>query len=287
MKIEEVYKQKKRTLSFEIFPPKHEDALQNIDETLDILASLKPDFISITFGAGGSVNNNKTIYLAKKIKEKYGIEPLVHLTGLYYNKAEIDAFLAEMKKNGIENVLALRGDRREDVCAKEDFCFASDLMNHIQKSESDFCVAGACYPEVHPQSKNRVEDINALKHKTENGCAFLVSQLFFENDNFYDFCQFCKVAGVNVPISAGIMPVINKKQIEKMVSLCGAKLPPRFKRILETYGENKEALFDAGLSYAISQIIDLTANGVDGIHLYTMNNPQIAKRIVDGIKRII
>lgn len=287
MKIQEIYKRKRPVLSFEIFPPKKESALKNIDETLRILCELKPDFISVTFGASGNQESiNKTLALAKKIKYEYQVEPLVHLTCLHYTKEQIDAFTKLLHENGIENVLALRGDRNDTIPEQHDFQYASALSEYL-KEHTDFCVGGACYPECHPESKDAVKDIHNLKEKVVAGDAFLISQLFFDNKMFYSFIERCQLANITVPVSAGIMPVVNKKQIEKMVTLCGATLPARFQKILETFAFDEAALFDAGMSYAISQIIDLLATGVDGIHLYTMNNPVIARRICEGIKNIM
>ena len=286
MRLSEIHQQKKNVLSFEIFPPKKDDELKNIDKTLEILCELQPDFISVTFGAGGSSNHNKTIQLAKKIKEEYHVEPVVHLTCLCYDKAEIDAFSKELAEEGIENVLALRGDRNPDVPEKKDFIHASDLITYL-KQTSDFCIAGACYPECHPESKDRVAEMRHLRTKVDAGAQVLLSQLFFDNQFFYRFVEDCRIAGIDVPVTPGIMPVINASQIKRMVTMCGASLPQRFERIIHKYEGNREALFDAGMSYALSQIIDLLANDVDGIHLYTMNNPAAARKICEGIRNII
>ncbi len=286
MKIADIHKQKKNVLSFEIFPPKRDEELKNIDETLGILCELKPDFISVTFGAGGSSNHNKTIELAKKIREEYHVEPVVHLTCLCYDKKEINEFSQVLAAEGIQNVLALRGDRNPNVPEKDDFKHASELTAYL-KEKGDFCIAGACYPECHPESENRIEEMRNLKKKVDAGAEVLLSQLFFDNQYFYRFVDDCRIAGIDVPVTPGIMPVINAAQIKRMVTLCGASLPPKFERIINKYADNKEALFDAGMSYALSQIIDLLANDVDGIHLYTMNNPVVARRICEGIRNII
>ena len=286
MRLSEIHQQKKNVLSFEIFPPKKDDELKNIDKTLEILCELKPDFISVTFGAGGSSNHNKTIQLAKKIKEEYQVEPVVHLTCLCYDKAEIDAFSKELAEEGIENVLALRGDRNPDVPEKKDFIHASDLITYL-KQTSDFCIAGACYPECHPDSEDRVAEMRHLRTKVDAGAQVLLSQLFFDNHFFYRFVEDCRIAGIDVPVTPGIMPVINASQIKRMVTMCGASFPQCFERIIHKYEGNKQALFDAGMSYALSQIIDLLANDVDGIHLYTMNNPTVARKIYEGIKHIV
>jgi methylenetetrahydrofolate reductase (NADPH) len=286
MQINEIFKKKKPVLSFEIFPPKRDSALKDIDETLDILSELKPDFISVTFGAGGTSNNNKTIEIATKIKHKYHIEPLVHLTCSSYTKKEIDSFVTVLNENGIENILALRGDKNPDISEKSDFHYASELTGYLRET-ANFCLGGACYPECHPESKSRIQDISHLKQKVDAGSDFLITQLFYENDLFFSFIESCRIAGIAVPVTAGIMPVINKAQIERIVTLCGASLPNRFRKILNKYENNTEALFDAGMSYALSQIIDLLVNDVEGIHLYTMNNPVVANRICEGIKNIV
>lgn len=286
MRLDEQFKKKRPIISFEIYPPKREEALKNIDITLGILSELRPDFISVTFGAGGTYGSSKTIELAKKIKYDYGIEPLVHVTCLGYTKAQIDALIEMLAENDIRNVLALRGDKRPADAPADDFTYATDLTRYFKK-KTDFCVAGACYPEGHPESESMVSEMRHLKEKVDAGADFLVSQLYFDNDVFYDFVKYCKMADINVPVSAGIMPVINGAQIERMIHLCGANLPSRFRRIINRFDGRKNALFDAGLSYALSQVIDLLANDVDGIHLYTMNNPVVAMRIRDGIRNII
>ncbi|HPZ00243.1 MAG TPA: methylenetetrahydrofolate reductase [NAD(P)H] [Clostridiales bacterium] len=286
MKISEIYTEKRRSLSFEIFPPKKDAELEDIEETLSILCQLNPDFISVTFGAGGSSNNNRTIKLAKKIKEEYRVEPVVHLTCLHYSKAEIDEFVRVLKGEGIENVLALRGDRRKDVPEKQDFPHASDLISYL-KPKTDFCFLGACYPECHPESKSRIDEMKHLKEKVNAGAEVLLSQLFFDNSFFYQFQEDCRIADINVPVVPGIMPVINAAQMKRMVSLCGAHFPKEFQKITDRYADNKDALFDAGMAYALSQIIDLLVNDTQGIHLYTMNNPQVARKICEGIKNIV
>lgn len=286
MKIETIFEKKKPVLSFEIFPPKKEAAIKNIDETLEALSILHPDYISVTFGAGGSCTNNLTVEIAKKIKHRYHIEPLVHLTCINHSREEICMILDQLKEADIQNILALRGDINPEIERKHDFEYASDLVKFI-KENGDFSVGGACYPEIHMEARDEIEDILNLKKKVDNGAGYLISQLFFDNEVFYDFQNKAKIAGIQVPIEAGIMPVINKAQIEKMVSLCGASLPGKFSRMMQKYGNDKEALFDAGIAYAINQIVDLLAHDVDGIHIFTMNNPEVAKRICDGIKTLI
>ncbi len=286
MKISEIYKEKGKSLSFEIFPPKKDSELKNIDETLAVLCELKPDFISVTFGAGGSSNCNRTIELAKKIKREYHVEPVVHLTCLHYNKAEINEFAKILTAEGIQNILALRGDKNPNIQEKEDFEHASDLIRFL-KPQTDFCFLGACYPECHPESGNRIREMKYLKEKVDAGAEVLLSQLFFDNEQFFRFHESCRIADINVPVIPGIMPVINASQIKRMVTMCGATFPERFQKIICRYETNKEALFDAGMSYALSQIIDLLVSDIDGIHLYTMNNPFVARRICEGIRNII
>ena len=290
MKVTEIFEAKKKAgkpvVSFEIFPPKKEEALKNIDETLERLCDLHPDFISVTFGAGGSAVDNQTVELAKKIKNQYKVEPIVHLTCLHYGKEEISAILSQLKENGIENILALRGDVNPNVPMKYDFKYANELVEYI-KTQGDFHISGACYPETHLEAPDAITDIHNLKRKVEAGANHLVSQLFFDNEAFYRFYEKTRIAGISVPVEAGIMPVTSRSQIERMVNICGATLPKKFERVLQKYDENKEALFDAGMAYAINQIVDLIANDVDGVHIYTMNNPKVTERICDGIRNLI
>lgn len=286
MKVSQLYKIKKKTLSFEIVPPEKNSELSRIDETLDILCELNPDFISVTFGAGCSENCNSAIEVARKIKEKYNIEPVVHLTCLNYSKDEIDLIAKQLQQSGVQNILALRGDKIPNIQTKNDFKYASDLITYM-KSKYEFCFLGACYPEGHPESESSVADIKHLKEKVNSGAEVLLSQLFFDNNYFYDFQEKCKVADIDVPIIAGIMPAISKSQLEKMVSLCGVTIPPQLGRIVNKFCSNKDSLFDAGMSYGISQIIDLLASDVDGVHIYTMNNPMVAKRISSEIHNFI
>lgn len=285
MKVSQVY-QNKRSLSFEIFPPKKDAELESIDETLEVLSELHPDFISVTFGAGGSSNCNRTIELAKKIKYEYGIEPVVHLTCLHYDKKEIDEFANVLKSEGIENILALRGDKNPHVPAKDDFRHSSDLISYLKK-DNDFCFLGACYPECHPESQGMVSEMKSLKKKVDAGAEVLLSQLFFDNEIFYRFHEDCRIADIDIPVIPGVMPVINAAQIKRIVPMCHASFPRRFEQIISRYEDNKDALFDAGMAYCLSQIIDLLVSDTEGIHLYTMNNPLVARKICEGIRNII
>lgn len=234
MRIPEIFEKKKKenkpVLSFEIFPPKKEAALKNIDETLGLLCDLKPDFISVTFGAGGSTGDNKTVEIAKKIKENYGIEPLVHVTCLQYDKKEISEILKQLEDAGIENVLALRGDINPNFPMKYDFKYASELVEFV-KSQGDFSISGGCYPEKHLEAPDAITDIRNLKKKVDAGTDHLISQLFFDNEMFYQFYEKARIAGIDVPIDAGVMPVTNKAQVERMIHTCGASLPPKFENV--------------------------------------------------------
>lgn len=286
MKIHQIFNNKKTVISFEIFPPKKDAELNNIDTILEELSKLKPDFISVTFGAGGTCTNNQTVEIAKKIQSQHKVTPLVHLSCLNYSKNEIKQVLGELKEKQIENILALRGDCNPDVLPKEEFHYASDLVKFI-KENGDFGISGACYPEKHLEAASLDEDIQHLKEKVETGITHLISQLFFDNQLFYSFLDKARVAGINVPIEAGIMPVTSKAQINRMISLCGASIPPKLSDILENYGDDKEKLFEAGIQYAIEQIVDLIENDVNGIHIYTMNNPEVARKICNGINHLI
>ncbi len=285
MKTTDIFK-KKRVFSFEVFPPKRTMPIEKIYDTLDELAVLKPDFISVTYGAGGSASAY-TIEIASKIKHDLKTESVAHLTCLYLSEEEAREVLSRIKENGIENVLALRGDSSPDFEPKNRFCYASDLISFIKENNPNLNILGACYPEGHSESPNKIDDLRCLKKKTDAGASHLVSQLFFDNSLFFDFVEKARIAGIEAPIEAGIMPVVNKKQIERMVSLCGASLPEKFLKIMNRYEDNPEALRDAGIAYAVDQIVDLVTRGVDGIHLYTMNNAYIARRICEAVKTII
>ena len=284
MKVRELFKEK-TVFSFEVFPPKKTSTVDVIYQTLDELSGLKPDFISVTFGAGGSGNSFFALDIASRIKES-GLIPVLHLPCINFTRAEIDATLAEAQARGIEHILALRGDINPDIPPVKDFEHASDLITYL-RSKGDFDIAGACYPECHPDAETLDEDIDNLKIKVEAGADHLITQLFFDNDSFYDFRDKAAAKGINVPIEAGIMPVVNKNMIERMVTTCGASLPRKFVKIMQRYEHQPEALRDAGIAYAISQIVDLAASGVDGIHLYTMNNAYVARKISEAVSGVI
>ena len=287
MNIADLFK-KKTVFSFEVFPPKKESGVETIYKTLEELKQLNPDFISVAYGAGGvGVANATTVDLCSKIKNEYGIETIAHLTCLYNTKEDIDRILEELKEKGIDNILALRGDVNPNFELKHDFRYASELTEYIMSKNMGFNVSGGCYPEVHQEAESMIADIKNLKKKIDAGADHLISQLFFDNNAFYDFIEKVRIAGIDVPIEAGIMPVTNKKQIERMVSMCGASIPAKLSKVLQRFGDNPEAMRDAGISYAIDQIIDLVANGVEGIHIYTMNDPYIAGKITKSVESII
>lgn len=285
MKLSSLYNKGKTVLSFEVFPPKKTSGIETVYNALDKLADMNPAYISVTYGAGGTEANN-TALIASHIKNKLGVEPLAHLTCVNNDKVTVKKELEEFKKEGIENILALRGDIVEGYEPKKDFLHASDLCTYI-KARGDFELAGACYPEVHMECATMEDDIKNLKHKVDCGAEHLITQLFFDNNAFYNFMDKVRGAGINVPVAAGIMPVTNSKQIERMVSMCGASLPAKFSRIMQKYEGNPEALRDAGIAYAVEQIVDLISSDVDGIHLYTMNNPYVAGKITEAIGSLL
>ena len=273
--------------SFEVFPPKPTAPVEVVSETFAELATLKPDFISVTYGAGGGVSGGQlTCDLSARLKNEYHIKPVAHLPCISYTKEEISAVLEQFKENGITDILALRGDKSPERPEKHDFRYASELIEFI-RSQGNFNLYGACYPEVHPEARSTADDIRHLKEKVDKGATHLISQLFFDNNSFYQFLERCDIAGIHVPIEAGIMPVVNEKQIQRMVSLCGASLPRKFTVMMQRFGHSPEAIRDAGIAYAVDQIVDLVANGVDGIHLYTMNNPLVARRITEAVSGIL
>ena len=286
MQISKLFKEGRTGLSFEVFPPKKTSSLDSVYNALGELKELKPDFISVTYGAGGNITNTLTCDIASYIKNELGIESVAHLTCVNTTRENADIILKRLKENGIENILALRGDINPDIPPLKEFVYASDLAAYI-KEKGGFYVSGACYPECHYECDNIDEDIKNLKKKTDAGVEHLISQLFFDNQVFYEFVEKARAQGITVPIEAGIMPVTNTKQIERMVSMCGASLPAKFVKVMQRFENNPEALRDAGIAYAIDQIIDLAANGVQGIHLYTMNNPYVAGKITEGVKNVI
>ncbi|MCR5277920.1 MAG: methylenetetrahydrofolate reductase [NAD(P)H] [Lachnospiraceae bacterium] len=293
MNISELFKNKNCVYSLEVFPPKKVGSIETVYNTLYGLRGLPVDYISVTYGAGGSEQQrSKTCEIASLIKKEYGIEPVSHLTCVGSTKEEIASILASLKEAGIQNILALRGDIPADSASTGDqpvmaFHHASDLAAFIRETDPYFNVTGACYPECHVDAANLDEDIANLRKKVDAGVTQLTTQLFFDNEAFYRFREKTDKAGINVPISAGIMPIVKKTQIERVVSMCGASIPPKFARLISRYSESPDALYQAGLSYTVDQITDLVASGVRGIHLYTMNNVDVAKYVTNATESLI
>ena len=284
--IAEIIKTKKNSISFEVFPPKKDGEFEAAFETLDALSALSPDFISVTYGAGGSTSDF-TVSIASNIQNNMGVNTLAHLTCVKADKQTIFNTLDTLKANNIENILALRGDIPEGFDKESmDYKYASEMIADIKKY-GDFCIGGACYPEGHLESANMEEDIAHLKMKVEAGCEFLTTQMFFDNNILYSYLYKIRERGITVPIVAGIMPVTNAKQIVRSCKLSGTYLPQRFKAIVDRFGDNPKAMKEAGIAYATDQIIDLLANGVNNIHVYSMNRPEVAAAIQNNLKEIM
>lgn len=286
MKINKILEEKRVTVSFEVFPPKE---WAKIDDTKAVIAEMvkdKPAWMSVTYGAAGTASGFTT-EIARSVMQG-GITALSHLTCLTSSKEKIDSVLDELEANNVENILALRGDIPKDfvMSERQDYFHACQLIDDI-KSRGKFCIGGACYPETHPESKNRVEDMAMLKYKVDCGLDFLTTQMFFDNEAFFNFREMCAIKEINVPIVAGIMPITNAKQIKRSVELSNCSVPKKFERIMERFGENPDAMKQAGIIYATEQIIDLMANGVNNIHIYTMNKPDVAHKIMEGLSEII
>ena len=284
MKIRDILAQGNPTLSFEVFPPKTEDNYHTVEKAAKEIAKLKPAFMSVTYGAGGGTSDY-TVGIASDIKG-YGVTPLAHLTCVSSTREKVQGVLKELKGHGIENVLALRGDIPENRQTPRVYHYASELIREIKQS-GDFCIGAACYPEGHVESANKSVDMDYLKQKVEAGCDFLTTQMFFDNNVYYNFLYRVLAVGIKVPVIPGIMPVINAKQVKRSAELSGAMMPPRFLAIADKFADDPLAMEQAGIAYATDQIIDLVANGVRHIHLYTMNNPYIANRIYESVFRLM
>lgn len=267
------------SLSFEVFPANSQTGTDKLVQTLNQLQAIQPDFISVTCNNNPANIEETTARIAGYVNNTLGIPAVAHLPAAYLSKQQVLTILAQLKEQGISQLLALRGDLIEGEAPKKDFRFASELITFIKENEPEFEIIGACYPETHPESSNRVTDIQQLKQKTDAGCQKLITQLFFDNETFYQFYEGCTLAGIDVPILAGIMPIINRKQAIRLVNTTSAHLPRKFLAILEKYEHNPIALRDAGLAYAIDQIVDLVTQGVAGVHLYTMNQASTAQHI--------
>lgn len=287
MKIRDLITQGKATLSFEVFPPKKDTDFADVEAAALGIAAFKPDYMSVTYGAGGSTKGH-TIQLAQEIQEKYDVPTIAHLTCVCASKEGIKTALADMKNAGIENILALRGDipKNYDGQVFAEFSHASELVELI-KETGDFCVGGACYPEVHPDSANKHEDIIGLKKKVDAGCDYLTTQMFFDNNIFFNFMYRIREAGISVPIIPGIMPITRRVRVKNAVKLSGCNVPERFKSIVDAFGDTEAAMRQAGIAYATDQIIDLMANGVKHIHVYSMNKPEVAAGIQKNLSEIL
>ena len=287
MKITDIITQNKPSLSFEVFPPKTSDAFDTVKEATEKIAMLKPSFMSVTYGAGGGTSEY-TVSVAKNIKDNCGVDTIAHLTCINSSKDDIHLRLEALKNAGIENILALRGDITPENKDKIrfDYKHASELAEDI-RDYGGFCIGGACYPEIHPESGSQREDILNLKRKVEAGCQFLTTQMFFDNNLFYNFMYKLREAGITVPVIAGIMPITNANQIDRAIKLSGSYIPQRFKALVDRYGSNPQAMSQAGIAYATDQIIDLYANGINAVHVYSMNKEYVARSIQSNISEII
>ncbi len=284
MRISEIFTKKKAVFSFEIFPPKPTSDISAVHDTIRELSSLSPDYISVTCSAGGS-GNARTAEISALVRS-CGVEPLAHVTCIHSDRAAAQTTLNELWDLNVQNVLALRGDRIAGVAESKDFKYASDLVRFIRQT-SDFDVAGACYPEGHPESRDLVSDIRNLKQKVDAGVTHLNTQLFFDNEDFYRFRDNIALAGIHVPVQAGIMPLVKKSHVDRIISLSGAKIPAKISRMIARFYDKPDSLMEAGIAYAVDQIVDLLSAGAQGIHLYVMNNPYVARRIAESIQPIL
>lgn len=285
MKISDILRSEKLSLSFEVFPPKTSETYESIKKSALEIANLKPDFMSVTYGAGGTTGSY-TLDVAESIV-KTGVTPIAHLTCVCSDKNKIKETLASFKEKGIENILALRGDMPQGMTEKSlDYTHASDLVEEI-KEFGGFCIGGACYPETHPESEHSKQDILNLKKKVDAGCEFLTTQMFFDNHILFNYLYKIREAGITVPVIPGIMPVTNAAQIKRICSLSGTILPRKFIRMVDRFGDNPAAMKQAGIAYATEQIVDLYANGLNAVHVYSMNKPDVAEKIQTNLKDII
>ena len=290
MKIIDIIKDGKTELSFEVFPPKKETSFENVKVATEEIASFHPSFMSVTYGAGGGTSRF-TIDIARNIQQKFGVPTLAHLTCVSSSKDTVKAQIEAMKQAGIQNVMALRGDLTPELeqtdRSKWDYQYAIQLIRELKESNGDFCIGAACYPELHPESANQKEDIQHLKEKVEAGADFLTTQMVFDNNLFFNFMYKLREAGVTCPVVPGIMPITNANQVERAIKLSGSFMPQRFKSLVDHFGSDSEAMKQAGIAYATDQIIDLYANGISTVHVYSMNKPDVAKAIQDNLSAII
>ena len=290
MKLTELFKSDKFSLSFEVFPPKTDMAFDSVKSATEEIAKLRPSFMSVTYGAGGGTSRY-TLEIAKNIKEHYSVPTLAHLTCVSSTKETVREKIEAMKDAGIENVMALRGDLTPELEASDRskwaYRHAIDLIHDIKANGADFCIGGACYPEIHPESANQKEDIKYLKEKVDAGCSFLTTQMFFDNNLLYNFLYKIREAGITVPIIPGVMPITNGNQVERAIKLSGSFMPQRFKSLVDKFGTSPDAMKQAGIIYATDQIIDLFANGITNVHVYSMNKPEVASKIQSNLSDIL
>ena len=290
MKLSKIFQTEKPHLSFEVFPPKTTTTFESVKRATEEIAKLSPSFMSVTYGAGGGTSQY-TLDIAKNIEAEYGVPTLAHLTCVSSTKDTVREMIEKIKSLGIENVMALRGDipadrQNEDKSAWE-YHHAINLVRELRESGADFCIGGACYPEIHPESANQKDDIKYLKEKVDAGCDFLTTQMFFDNNLLYNFLYKIREAGITVPIIPGIMPITNGNQIERALKLSGSFIPQRFKALVDKFGSDPEAMKQAGIAYATDQIIDLYANGITNVHVYSMNKPDVAEKIQSNLSAIL
>lgn len=290
MKITQILAQKKPMLSMEVFPPKTQEAYENVKAATEAIASLQPAFMSVTYGAGGGVSRY-TLKIAQHIKERYNVPTVAHLTCVSSTKETVRGRIERIMEAGIENVMALRGDipagRENEDRSTWDYRYAIDLVRELRAANPDFCIGGACYPEVHPESANQEADIAHLKEKVEAGCDFLTTQMFFDNNLLYNFLYKIRRAGIEAPVIPGIMPITNANQVERAIKLSGSFVPQRFKALVDRFGHDPAAMKQAGIAYATDQIIDLYANGIQIVHVYSMNKPDVAAKIQANLSDIL
>jgi len=289
MKIIDLLIQDKLSLSFEVFPPKAETSFESVKQATEEIAKLKPSFMSVTYGAGGGTSKY-TLDIAENIKKLYSVPTLAHLTCVSSTKETVKQKIDEIKAAGIQNIMALRGDipshLEDDDRSQWDYTHAIELIKDL-KEAGDFCIGGACYPEIHPESANQKEDIKYLKEKVDAGCDFLTTQMFFDNNLLYNFLYKIREAGITVPVIPGIMPITNANQVERAIKLSGSLMPQRFKALVDKFGQNPDAMKQAGIAYATDQIIDLYANGITNVHVYSMNKPDVAEKIQSNLSDIL
>ena len=290
MKIKDLLQKETLSLSFEVFPPKTESSFEGVKLATEEIAKLRPAFMSVTYGAGGGTSRY-TLEIAKDIKERYGVPSLAHLTCVSSTRATVKQRIEDICAAGIQNVMALRGDIPKELMDADrsgwDYHYAVDLIRELKEINPDFCIGGACYPEIHPESENQKEDIRRLKEKVDAGCDFLTTQMFFDNNLLYNFLYKIREAGITVPIIPGIMPITNAKQVERAITLSGSFMPQRFKSLVDKFGYDPAAMKQAGIAYATDQIIDLYANGITNVHVYSMNKPDVAEHIMANLSDIL